>query len=111
MKAKLTHYEVHALKDGCVLLAVPTRKPSSRTRGGEAVRIDEDGIHQTHVIALDTFTQGIPEVSRMAHAAIAGRLNTRRAIRDLVHPRLDQLEQRLERIEAKLDRLLGERDS
>ena len=39
------------------------------------------------------------------HLAMVGRLNTRRALRDLVLPRLEAVERRLERIEQQLTAL------
>jgi hypothetical protein len=96
------YYTVWALRDGTVVAAGETGRkplPSQRRRWG---KIDEDGVWQefnqvaTHMAELQERHWIAMQVS------ITSRLNSRRAIRELVLPRLGGLEERLDAIARTL---------
>lgn len=105
-KPKPTYYSAHVLRDGTIWLALQTRKP--RKTPHVTPEIDEDGIHQWFVDE--------DEPNRLAdwgkglrHGAVVNRLNTKRAIREQVEPKLDELlllvselGERLSRVEQHL---------
>jgi len=87
-KPRPTYYTVHALRDGTIWFAIQTRKP--KKSGNVAPQIDEDGVHDWYVDEdepnrLSDWGKGL------RHGAVANRLNTRRAIREQVEPKLDEL--------------------
>ncbi|MFA9476951.1 hypothetical protein ACERK3_01465 [Phycisphaerales bacterium AB-hyl4] len=115
MRTRPAHYVAFGLKDGTVFGALQTRKPLKKSlRKGE--NIDPDGVYRFHMYDhTRDLPANLPDRDWIIqNTGIAGRLNTRRALRDLVLPKLDELQRevdtltsQLTRIEEKLDRLLA----
>jgi hypothetical protein len=109
------HYRVHALQDGTIWFAIPTRKPRrSRTSGEPA--IDEDGIYSWYLEkpGNDEHNNYSDWGKGLWHTCAAMSLNVRRIVRQQVGTRLDAekkqlmaMQDQLDRIEEKLDRLLA----
>ena len=55
-------------------------------------RIDEDGIYRWFIYRANNFQDLSDRERILRHAGMAGRLNTRRAIRELVLPRVEAME-------------------
>lgn len=104
-RRKPIYFEASSLYDGTVLAAYPVRKPTAKMQKQGSFRLDADNIGSEFVGAGG-------ELSRIEHDnrfrfqdIIANRLNVRRALRDLVLPRIESLEERLAGIESGLNRL------
>jgi hypothetical protein len=104
MRPKPAYYSVFAIKDGTIVFAMQTRKPpkNSLDRGQ---CIDEDGIHRWFITNKESYTQCPDREVIIRHLAVAGRLNTRRSSRELLFPRLDQLEEKIDALQQQLDRI------
>ncbi len=104
-RRRALHYLANSLCDGTVLAAYPIRKPTPKVMKRDHLAVDEDGVCREW---LDTG-------SGLAISQDAGRfrfmdiisanLNTRRAIRHLVLPRLAVLQQQVEAVQGQLDRI------
>lgn len=99
------HFTVHRLHDGTVLAAYPIRKPSKQELKRERVRIDPDGVAREWADGGRNLSDVQNETRTRFQDIIATRLNTRRAIQELVLPRLDQLSEQVEGLGAQLDRI------
>ena len=80
MRQRPAYYAVFGLKDGTIFGALQTRKPLKKSlHPGE--RIDEDGVYRWFVYKANKFQNLSDREVIMRHVGMAGRLNTRRAIR------------------------------
>ena len=97
-----TYYTAHCLRDGTVIAAYPARKPSSRVLKRDGRRIDADNICQE----FDTSGMELSDVRNEGRTRfqdiIANALNMRRAIRELVLPRLIALESEVAALRVEL---------
>lgn len=108
MRRKPAYYLTYGLKDGTITAVLQTRKPLKKSlRRGE--KIDEDGVYRTYVHECSDYQDLEDRHYVTRHVALAGRLNTRRAIRELVLPRLDEIASQLEAINQRLDKLESEK--
>ncbi len=103
MRPKTAYYWVWALKDGTIVWANQTRKPSKGTP--DAARIDEDGIYRWTIEKTENFAR-ISDWGKAAwHGAVANRLNLKRLIREEVQSRLDSLGAQLDDLAQSLGRI------
>jgi len=100
------HYTAHSLHDGTVIAVFPVRKPTLRTIKQEKLRFDEDGVCREWSRAGQELSDVYNESRTRFQDIIATRLNTRRAIREMVHPYLLKLQKDIDEVHKKLDRVL-----
>jgi hypothetical protein len=96
------YFKAFVLKDGTVLLGVPSRKPGPKTLKNFRSKIDHDGVWwniEESYKQIEDYTQ---EARLIVHSTIATSLNLRRIIREQVTARLNRLEEKLAAIEARL---------
>lgn len=99
-----SYYFVQALKDGTICFVCEARKPYTR-RGTERKFIDEDGCFGSWECDA-SYPGKEPDANRIIlMTAIANKLNTKKALREMVDKRLDRIEQQL----AAITRLLEQR--
>ncbi|OHB80436.1 MAG: hypothetical protein A2Z25_01670 [Planctomycetes bacterium RBG_16_55_9] len=115
-KRRPIHYAAaKSLHDGTILAAFPVRKPAPKTIKREKIRIDEDGVCHEYASAGKELSDVYNETRMRFQDIIATRLNTRRAIREMVLPCLVKLECDVNEIRAQLNRiqelLSGQRDT
>jgi hypothetical protein len=101
------HYTVSSLHDGTVLSAYPIRKPVPKTMKRERLRIDEDGVCHEYARAGKELRDVCNESRMRFQNIIATRLNTRRAIREMVVPHLVKLQADVEEMCRRLERIEG----
>ncbi len=102
-KKRPMHYKSFCLHDGTLILASPIRKPHSKTIKQENLKIDEDGVwHQWPMLSKEFSGLSI-ENRRRFQDIIATRLNTRRAIREMMFPQLLKLQKDIDDVRNKLD--------
>lgn len=101
-KLKKAYFSAHALRDGTIVLAIPTRKP--RKTRYETPSIDEDGIWRWYVD--DGNTGSYNDVGKTVWlCSVSNCLNTRRIVRQQVEDKLVKVLDRLEAVQAQLDRM------
>jgi hypothetical protein len=91
--------------DGSAFSCGPERKPSDRKIKEDGLYIDEDLVFKEHKYGADEWGSWPEDRRRELGQIMAIRLNTRRAIRELVLPKLEAIENSLSRIESRLDRI------
>lgn len=98
-KPKRAYFSVHALRDGTICFAFPTRKP--RKTKHQKPDIDEDGIHNWYVD--DEAPENMTDWAKGVHqGAIVNVLNFKRILRQQVESKLDDVLQRLAQVEERL---------
>lgn len=94
-----------SLHDGTILAAYPVRKPLPKTIKREKIRSDEDGVCKEFAGAGKELSDVHNETRMRFQNIIATRLNTRRAIREMVLPCLIKLQSDVNEIRNQLDQL------
>ncbi len=97
------HYRAHTLHDGTVTAAVPIRKPPKRKR----CRVDPEGVAIEYADSGKNLSDVNYEDRTRFQDIIAVNLNTRRAIRELVLPRVTELQKDLQALRERLERIEG----
>ena len=99
------HFSTIDLYDGTVLAAYPIRKPHLKMLKRDGIRIDPDGV-------ADGGSQDGRHLGNPRHDdrtrfqdIIATRLNTRRAIRELVLPPMAKMQDDIDALRAEVTRL------
>ena len=100
-----TYFSAQRLHDGTVLWAFPIRKPSKQELKREHVRIDPDGVAREFAGSGRELSDVYNETRTRFQDIIATRLNTRRAIWELVLPRLTKTMEEVGKLRAQLDRI------
>ena len=101
------HYSVHCLYDGTVIAAFPVRKPIPKVIKRDKIRIDEDGVCREWADAGKELSDVRNDARMRFQNIIATRLNTRRAIREIVSPQLLRLQEDIDNIWSQLDEIRG----
>jgi hypothetical protein len=101
------HYTSHSLHDGTILAAYPVRKPVPKTIKRDKIRIDEDGVCNDYTGAGRELSDVHNESRMRFQNIIATRLNTRRAIREIVLPYFEKLQRDVNEIRCQLDHIQG----
>ena len=105
------HYYAHCLHDGTVIAGYPIRKPVPKVIKRDRLKIDEDGVCREWAGAGKELSDVQNESRMRFQNIIAIRLNTRRAIRELVSPQLLKLQEDVNCMRDQLDeisKILGE---
>ena len=99
------YYKAFVLKDGTVLVGMPSRKPGPKTLRNFHSNIDDDGVWwniQENFKQIEDYKQ---EARLVVHSTIATCLNIRRIVREQITTRINRLEERLSAIETALARI------
>ena len=104
-KRRPMHYSAHCLHDGTVIAAFPVRKPIPRTIKQEKLRIDEDGVCREWAGTGKELSDVSNESRTRFQDIIATRLNTHRAIREMVCPYLLKLQKDMDDVRNQLDHI------
>jgi hypothetical protein len=99
------YYTVIMLHDGTVLAARPIRKPSQRPSNPSRRKIDPDGVAVEWAESGSDLRDNQNETRFRFMDIIAAKLNTRRAIRELVLPRVAELHDEVRNLREQLDRI------
>ena len=99
------YFTAHRLHDGTVLAAYPIRKPSKQELKRERVRIDPDGVAREWADNGRNLSDIHNETRTRFQDIIATNLNTRRAIRELLEPRLAETMEEIAKLREQLDRI------
>ena len=99
------HYTALGLHDGTILVAYPVRKPHPKTIKNDKIRIDEDGVCHEYPSAGGHLSDVHNETRMRLQNIVATRLNTRRAIREMVLPCLIKLQSDINEIRDQLDQI------
>jgi hypothetical protein len=100
------YYSASSMNDGTVLAAHPIRKPADRIMKRDGDRLDADGVCQEFVGSrTNSFRFDDPGRFRFFDL-MANRLNTRRAIRELVQPQLESLHAEVADLKAQVQELV-----
>ena len=102
------YFTAHLLYDGTVLSAFPIRRPSKQELKRDRVRIDPDGVARAFADAGKNLSDIHNETRTRFQDIIATNLNTRRAIRELILPRLNEALEGIGELRARLDRIEAE---
>ena len=104
-KRRHMHYSAICLHDGTVTAVYPVRKPIPKTIKREKLRIDEDGVCHELAGAGKELSDVSYEGRTRFQDIIATRLNTRRAIREMVFPYLLKLQKDMDDVRNQLDHI------
>ena len=104
-KRRSMHYSAISLFDGTVIAAHPIRKPTPKTIKQEKLRIDEDGVYREWSDAGKELSDVHNESRMRFQNIISARLNTRRAIREIVCPYLLKLQKDIDHLCNQLDHI------
>lgn len=99
------YYTAHLLHDGTVLSAFPIRRPSKQELRLYRTRIDADGLARVWADAGKDLCDVQNETRTRFQDIVANRLNTRRAIRQLVLPSLVATLEEIGKLRVQLDRI------
>ena len=94
-RKRALHYSAISLHDGTILAAYPMRKPAPRIMRRDGMRTDADGVTRTFPGAGHELSDVRNESRMRFQDIIANRLNTRRALRELVVAPLAELPRRV----------------
>lgn len=98
-------YSAVTLHDGTILAAYPMRRPSPRILKRDFMRIDEDGVMREFSSAGRELSDWHNETRMRFQDIIANRLNTRRALRELVLEPIAGLRSEVAALRTEIDRL------
>ena len=93
--------------DGSAFACAPQRKPSSKRLKDDDAYVDEDFVFREQRYGPDEWVSWPVDHRRELGQIMAIRLNTRRAIRDLVLPELEGIKAMLANIQKRLDQIEG----
>jgi hypothetical protein len=100
------YFKAFVLKDGTVLVGMPSRKPGPKTLKNFRSKIDEDGIWWNIEESYKELEHYGHDAKLLVHSTIATSLNLRRIVREQITPRINRLEERLSAIETALARIV-----
>lgn len=101
-----TYYTVFSLRDGTVTSALPMRKPAKRIMKRDHLRADPDNVIKEYASSGQELLAVELEQRVRFLDIIATSLNCRRALRQIVLPRLAAIEETLVAIRADISSLM-----
>ncbi len=104
-RRRMVYSYTFGFHDGAVIGAGPNRKPSEKRVKSDGLWIDDDSVFQEYLYSPTDWCSWEPEKRTKTVEVLANRLNTRRAIRELVLPELRSLHQSIELLRDQLDRI------
>jgi hypothetical protein len=100
------HYYASSLFDGTITSAYPIRKPLPKIIKQDHIKIDEDGVCDEGWYDSGKGYSDVNIENRFRFQNImANRLNTRRAIREIVMPELKKIHSEINIIHKQLDQI------
>ena len=91
--------------DGSAFSCAPERKPSDKRIKEDGVHVDADFVFREYKYGPSDWHTWPDNHRRELGQIMAIRLNTRRAIRELLLPKLEAIQASLDDIQSRLDRL------
>lgn len=105
-KRRPMYYYASCLHDGTIVATYPIRKPTPKRIKQEKLKIDKDGVCDNGWYSTGKEFSDVNMENRFRFQdIIATRLNTRRAIREMVFPHLLKLQKDMNDIHNKLDHI------
>lgn len=104
-RRRAMYYSASSLHDGTILAAHPMRKPAPRIMKRDGMRTDDDGVTQEFSRAGRELSDWNNETRMRFQDVVANRLNTRRAIRDLVLAPLAEMKTEMATLRMEIARL------
>jgi len=101
------YYFATRLYDGTVTAAYPIRKPLPKRIKEEKLRFDEDGICRGWLSAGEYISDIKEETRCRFQDIVSNRLNTRRALRDIVSPQIAKLQKDVDKVLKELEEIKG----
>jgi hypothetical protein len=98
-------YEATSLYDGTVIAAAPIRKPAPRIMKRDGLRVDADGVIVESMRAGKELSDWTYENRFRFQDLITASLNTKRALRQLVLPVLEELRSEIAALRAEVAEL------
>ncbi|MBL8814237.1 MAG: hypothetical protein JNM43_28975 [Planctomycetaceae bacterium] len=99
------HYTMVAFPGGAVATCTPRRKPSPKQIKANGLQIDVDYVCNEYLLAPDEFDEMSQRARGKISDILANRMNTRRAIRDLVLPVLSEIQSSIQQINNRLNEI------
>lgn len=100
------HYSAGLFYDGTIIAAYPIRKPLPKRIKEDNIKIDEDGVCDRGWYDNGINYSNVKVENRFRFQDImANRLNTRRAIREIVAPQLSKIEKDIDGLRKQLDQI------
>ncbi|TWT84751.1 hypothetical protein CA13_62310 [Planctomycetes bacterium CA13] len=97
------YYSAFTYSDGAAVSCVPWPQPTAKQIKDRDMYVDEDFLCREHRYKASDFVSLEPELAPRYSDILTNRLNTRRAIRELVLPEIAALAATLQRIEKRLE--------
>jgi hypothetical protein len=105
LRRRSMYYSASSLHDGTVLAAYPMRRPAPRILKRDGMRIDVDGVTSEWGDSGRDLSNWEVENRFRFQDIIANRLNTRRAIRELVLAPLTEMQCEISALREEVGRL------
>ncbi|QDT05333.1 hypothetical protein K227x_37330 [Rubripirellula lacrimiformis] len=102
-RRRMVHWVTFGFNDGSVIACAPERKLSSKRIKEERIYVCPDGVQREYMHKPNELCTWSLEQRIRSCDILSNRLNTRRAIRELVLPEIAALADTLQRIEKRLD--------
>ncbi len=104
-KRRIVYSHASCMPDGSVFACGPDRKPTEKRIKNDGIFIDEDGVfRESKYGATDWHAWEVDQRVKLV-TILANRLNTRRAIRELILPELEAIQSTLADIQKRLERI------
>jgi hypothetical protein len=111
---RMVYSWTYGFHDGAVVGVFPDRKPTEKKLKDDGLKIDEDGVFRESFYDPTYWHKWEPEKRTKLGEVLANRMNTRRALRELVLPELNAMQESIDSLREQLDRvekLLAKRDT
>jgi hypothetical protein len=99
------YYVATSYRDGAAVACHPQRKPSDRKLKQDGDRVDPDLVFREYHYGSDEFSRWELDFRVRCSDLLANRLNMRRAAREIVLPKLDELDSKLQALHKQLQRI------
>ena len=103
-RRRMVYSNAFCMHDGSVFACGPERKPTANRIKQEGIFIDDDGVFKEALYDPTSWKSWSDDQREKLVTILANRLNTRRAIRELILPELAAIQATLADIQKRLDR-------
>lgn len=105
-KRRPLYYYAHCLYDGTIVASFPIRKPAPKAIKQDNIKIDEDGVCDRGWYTAGKEYSDVNAENRFRFQDImTNRLNTRRAVREMIFPYLKKLQKDIDEVNRKLENI------
>lgn len=101
-KRRMVYGVTFGFHDGSVLAFGPERKPSAKRIKEDGIHICPDGVFREYFYGPTYWHTFDDDARKELTRTLANRINTRRAIRELVLPELDAIKESLEKLHERI---------